>query len=142
MASPGPPASGEMSLYPNMQAALDEAGKVVKKQKTCAAKTDALLGQLISVVQASQTQLSSDVASTCQCSAIKEFNLKVGNLDLIKELNTQTKEVHTAIGKLGKVWQACAELHYRIHSSAFKVLASSFCRAEAPLSCFRAVTVC
>lgn len=78
---------------------------MVKKQKTCAQKTDGLLGQLISAVQASQLQLlqAGSGGADTSTSAISELNQRVGDLNIVKELNNQTKEVHSSIGKLGKV---------------------------------------
>ena len=89
-----------------MQAALDEAGKVVKKQKTCSERVDGSIDQLISLVLATRARL----ASGPQPGAIKELKTQVQKLELEKEMNSQTKELHTAIGKLNKVraQRACA----------------------------------
>lgn len=43
-----------MSSLANIQAALDEAGKVVKRQRTCETKVDACLENLIDLVRRSR----------------------------------------------------------------------------------------
>jgi transcriptional regulator with GAF, ATPase, and Fis domain len=80
------------------QAALDEAGKVVKKQKTCAERVDASIDQLISLVQAARARL----ASQPEPGAVRELQQQIQKLGLEKEMNSQTKELHTAVGKLNK----------------------------------------
>jgi hypothetical protein len=86
-----------------MQAALDEAGKVVKKQRTCAERVDGCIDQLISLVMATRARL----AAGQHIGAVKELQQHIQKLGLEKEMNSQTKELHTAVGKLNKVCVQC-----------------------------------
>jgi hypothetical protein len=81
-----------------MQAACDEAGKVVKRQKLCAAKSDELLDKLLSFLTATRAQ----VACT-NTSALADLARQLDKLGVVKELNTCTKDLHSSVGKLSKV---------------------------------------
>ncbi len=87
-----------LSMSANVQAALDAAGKVVKKQKICATKVEQCVDQLLQLVSAAQAQQASG-AST----AVPQLLAEVERLGLTKEMNTQTKELHATITKLSKV---------------------------------------
>lgn len=82
-----------------MDAALDEAGKVIKKQKLCASRVSDCLDQLITLAQQSRQQLAAgadgDVLQQLQAQAEKQ--------GLLKEMNSSTKELHSSINKLSKV---------------------------------------
>jgi len=83
----------------SLQVALEDAGRVTKKQKTCSERVDACVDQLISLVLATRAQL----ASGAQPGAISELQKQIQKLGLEKEMNSQTKELHAAVGKLNKV---------------------------------------
>lgn len=83
----------------SIQAALDDAQRVVKKQKVCAERVDGCIDQLISLVLAARAEL----ASGPKPRAVKELQKKIQKLGLEKEMNSQTKELHVAVGKLNKV---------------------------------------
>lgn len=83
----------------SLQVALDDAGKVLKKQKTCAARTDACVEQLISLVAAARAQLVAGGSPQ----VVSDLQEQVKKLGLEKEMTSQTKELHTAVGKLSKV---------------------------------------
>lgn len=85
-----------------MDAALDEAGKVIKKQKLCSSKVSDCLHQLLQLAQQSRQQLlagsTSDVLQQLKAQAEKQ--------GLLKEMNSSTKELHSSINKLSKVCEA------------------------------------
>jgi hypothetical protein len=82
-----------------MDAALDEAGKVIKKQKLCSSKVSDCLDQLLQLAQQSRQQLlagsTGDVLQQLKAQAEKQ--------GLLKEMNSSTKELHSSINKLSKV---------------------------------------
>jgi hypothetical protein len=87
-----------MGTDSNLEAALDEAGKVIKKQKVSAGKVSDALDKLIQLAQQSRQQLaagSSDV--------INQLKAQAEQLGLVKEMNSSTKEFHSSINKLSKV---------------------------------------
>lgn len=91
----------------NLEATIDEAGKVVKRQKTCATKTDAALNKMIELVQAAQRQLEEGGPDCADPEALlQRLQQSIEDAGLLKEMNSSTKEFHTAIAKLGKVGEA------------------------------------
>eukprot|EP00879_Flechtneria_rotunda_P028898 GHRR01031133.1.p1 GENE.GHRR01031133.1~~GHRR01031133.1.p1 ORF type:complete len:114 (+),score=35.16 GHRR01031133.1:190-531(+) len=82
----------------SIQAALDEAGKVVKKQKLCTAKVGDSLDKLIELVQSCWAKLSAGSAN-----AIRELQAQAEKQGLMKDMNSSTKELHSSINKLSKV---------------------------------------
>eukprot|EP00879_Flechtneria_rotunda_P020971 GHRR01022082.1.p1 GENE.GHRR01022082.1~~GHRR01022082.1.p1 ORF type:complete len:278 (+),score=107.40 GHRR01022082.1:190-1023(+) len=81
----------------SIQAALDEAGKVVKKQKLCTAKVGDSLDKLIELVQSCWAKLSAGSAN-----AIRELQAQAEKQGLMKDMNSSTKELHSSINKLSK----------------------------------------
>lgn len=96
----------------NIQAALDEAGKVVKKQKTCADKSSALVDQVEGLVRAAIAQLEAgmDVDSEEVSRVAAELHKQLEEAGCVKELNSLTKELHGAVGKLGKALEKAFDL--------------------------------
>jgi hypothetical protein len=84
-----------------VQAALDEAGKVVKKQKTCSSKTDACLDNLIGLVSSARDALAGDSMQDPD-EVIQNLLKQMEAQGIAKELNSQTKDLHSSISKLGK----------------------------------------
>jgi len=81
-----------------MQAALDEAGKVIKKQKLSASKVSDCLDKLLQLAQQSRQQLAAGSND-----AIQQLQAQAEQLGLVKEMNNSTKELHSSINKLSKV---------------------------------------
>lgn len=84
----------------NIQGALDEAGKVVKRQRVCEQKVDARLDQLIELFQRSKERLL-EPDSTPDV-VLQELQRRVQEEGLLKEMSNQVKECHSAINKLSK----------------------------------------
>lgn len=82
----------------NISAAIDEAGKVTKKQKLCAGKVSDALDRLIQLAQQSRQQLEAGSDD-----AIAQLQSQAEQLGLLKEMNSSTKELHSSINKLSKV---------------------------------------
>lgn len=87
-----------MASNSNMQAALDEAGKVIKKQKLSASKVSDCLDKLLQLAQQSRQQLAAGSND-----AIQQLQAQAEQLGLVKEMNNSTKELHSSINKLSKV---------------------------------------
>jgi hypothetical protein len=85
--------------------ALDEANRVVKKQKTCSTRTDACLDTLIGLVASARDALCEDSMQDAE-EVLQGLAKRVEAQGIVKELNAQTKELHSSIGKLGKVRHA------------------------------------
>jgi hypothetical protein len=92
-------ASRILHMSTNIQAALDEAGKVVKKQKTCGSKVDASLDKLIAAALAARQALAAG-AGDAVLSGLAQQLEEMGS---IKEMNAHTKDLHSSISKLSKV---------------------------------------
>lgn len=82
----------------NISAAIDEAGKVTKKQKLCAGNVSDALDRLIQLAQQSRQQLEAGSDD-----AIAQLQSQAEQLGLLKEMNSSTKELHSSINKLSKV---------------------------------------
>jgi hypothetical protein len=82
----------------NISAAIDEAGKVTKKQKLCATKVSDALDRLIQLAQQSRQQLEAGSDD-----AVAQVQAQAEQLGLLKEMNSSTKELHSSINKLSKV---------------------------------------
>lgn len=87
-----------MGNVSNIDAALDEAGKVIKKQKVSASKVSDCLDKLIQLAQQSRQQLASGSTD-----AIQQLQAQAEQLGLVKEMSSSTKELHSSINKLSKV---------------------------------------
>ena len=97
----------------NIEAALKEAEKVAKRQRACASKTVDSLDKLILEVTEARKQLSAPGAGVSDV-----FNALGGKLtkeNVVKEIADNTKELHGAVNKLGKVWvptSQCKPTHH------------------------------
>lgn len=85
--------------------ALDAAGKVIKKQQSCEAAVNKCLGQLIELLSKGREELMSEDCLDPDI-AVKELQKAVEDSGLLKDMQAQTKDLHSAIGKLSKVGQA------------------------------------
>ena len=89
-------ASGQMSL----ESALDEAGKVVKRQKVCGQKVADSIDALLQLLFTARNELAS---VKCVDPERVVSTLQIAVAGPLKEATAQTKDVHSAIAKLGKV---------------------------------------
>lgn len=89
----------------NIETALDEAGKVCKKQKLCAAKVSDCMDKLIQLVVESRNKVAAGSSD-----AVQQLITQAEG-GLLKEMNSSTKELHSSINKLSKVMQACFVCH-------------------------------
>ncbi len=87
----------------NLHAAVDEANKCIKRQKTCASKSDAIINSIISLVTAAQKELENGAEGSDPEATLTRLLESIEDAGLFKELNSTTKDFHTSIAKLGKV---------------------------------------
>ena len=111
----------------NIQAALDEAGKAVKKQKTCAEKSSAVVDRMEGMVSAAIAQLEAgmDVDSEVTAKVSAELYKQLEEAGCVKELNSLTKDLHGAVGKLGKAREGGAPRARVVCCGLFVLAASS-----------------
>lgn len=79
--------------------AAAEADKVVKKQKVCSDKFASAIDTLLAAVNASRDRLQGGKTE----SVLTELKDHVTQLGIPNELHDQTKQLHQAVAKLGKV---------------------------------------
>jgi hypothetical protein len=82
-------------------AALKDAERVAKKQKTCAAMTAEALDRVIAEVRTAHARLLAGRGDGAK--AAQELNARLQKMDVVAQVSNQTKEVHSAVNKLGKV---------------------------------------
>lgn len=82
----------------NMEAAIDEAGKVIKRQRVSAGKVADSVDKLIQLAQQARQQLAAGNSD-----AIQQLQAQAEQLGLLKEMHNSTKEFHSSISKLNKV---------------------------------------
>ena len=85
----------------NIDLALREAEKVVKRQRACASRTDDCLDKLIQEVTEARKQISAPGANVN--AMMRGLNENVNKRDIVKDIADNTKELHGAVNKLGKV---------------------------------------
>lgn len=83
-------------------AALDEAGKVVKKQKTCETKVAQSLDSVIALVAKARDKLASGSVSD-PSALVSDLSKQIEELGFSKDLASSTKELHGTVNKLSKV---------------------------------------
>ena len=84
--------------------AAAEADKVVKRQKVCSDKFASAVDSLLAAVNDSKDRLQNGKAD----SVLTELKDHVTQLGIPSELHDQTKQLHQAVAKLGKVsYQNC-----------------------------------
>ena len=79
--------------------AAAEADKVVKRQKVCSSKFASAVDSLLAAVNDSRNKLLSGNEE----SVLAELKTHVTQLGVSSELHDQTKQLHQAVAKLGKV---------------------------------------
>lgn len=91
----------------NIADALKDADRVCKKQKTCANKTQEQLDYLISSISTTRSRLLNPTESNVKGNAlVAELHRQVDNCGVVKEISDHTKDLHSAVSKLGKVIEA------------------------------------
>lgn len=93
-----------------MQVALEDAGKVLKKQKTCSSKSDESLDVLIGWITQLQKDLESGKAES-RGAALDELKKRLKERDIVQELNSYTKDLHSGINRLGKALDKAFDGH-------------------------------
>ncbi len=78
-----------------------ECDLVSKKQKTCEAKVDRNLEELINLVQAAKAKLCSDLTTSPE-SVLDDLRHQIKDKKPIQNAVACTKELHSTVGKLGK----------------------------------------
>jgi len=92
----------EDTLVPEViRVALTDAEKVVKKQKTCAAKTSGTLYKLIHCLEACIDRIKNDPDAGLT-PALAELVKEIEVLDPVSSISSDTKALHGAVAKLGK----------------------------------------
>mmetsp|Transcript_2254 Transcript_2254/g.5059 ORF Transcript_2254/g.5059 Transcript_2254/m.5059 type:complete len:392 (+) Transcript_2254:89-1264(+) len=84
-----------------LDAALDEAGKVIKKQKTCDSKVSVCIDQLIDAVSNARASLLADPNLSTEV-AMQQLSKKLDEMGVMKEMNSQVKDLHSSVNKLSK----------------------------------------
>lgn len=97
---------GMSSEVTALATAAAEADKVVKKQKVCSNKFASAVDSLLAVVNDSKDKLQNGKTD----SVLTELKHHVTQLGIPSELYDQTKQLHQAVAKLGKV----SDLHFSI----------------------------
>jgi hypothetical protein len=82
----------------SLQGALDDAAQVTKKQRVCETGVDACFDKLIAAAEGARSTLGRGGAAQ---DVISRLSSKLEAV--LKEANSQTKELHTAVSKLSKV---------------------------------------
>ena len=85
----------------NIDLALKEAEKVLKRQRACASRTADCLDKLTQEVTEARKQVSAPGANVN--AIVRGLNDDVNKRDIVKDIADNTKELHGAVNKLGKV---------------------------------------
>lgn len=88
-----------MSTSENIEAALKEAERVCKKQKVCAEKTALCFDNLIQALLSAQKRAD----SVDNAQLIQELHHALSDQANLRDLTESTKDLHSAVNKLGKV---------------------------------------
>lgn len=93
-------------MNPEIQTAHDYATRVVKKQRLCAQNTTESLDRLIHhVVQLQQKLQTQDWDVEETRTELERLQSTIDEEELLKGMNKDTRELHSATNKLGKVRQ-------------------------------------
>ena len=90
----------------SVSAAAAEADRVVKRQKLCSTKFSSTVDNLLDLVNSSRVKLDQNPGETAE--VIEALKRQITQLNVSSDLHDQTKQLHSAIGKLGKVRAAVA----------------------------------
>lgn len=84
-----------------VSAAAAEADRVVKRQKLCSTKFSSTIDDLLDMVNSSKVKMQQN--PTDAAAMIGALKQQIAQLNVSGDLHDQTKQLHSAIGKLGKV---------------------------------------
>lgn len=119
----------------DLDTALREADRVRKKQKTCASASSDILDQLLKELTAARASLA-EHGPAGAASVLKQLQNHLETRSLDKQLSDRTKELHSAVAKLGKaidkafvpdVCKATREIQFSSHQLN-QVIAEHFLR--------------
>ncbi|KAK9833790.1 hypothetical protein WJX74_005894 [Apatococcus lobatus] len=83
----------------HIQAAIKEAERVSKKQKTCNTKTNDSLSNLLDELTAAKHRIASEGSSEA---VLRDLNKRLGQLNTVHTISEQTKDLHSTVNKLSK----------------------------------------
>lgn len=89
-------------------AAYEDAGRVVKKQKVCAGKTGEYLERIIEEARRVRGTLATGEVSD-PIAAVRDLLQAIDQDGLVRNISKETRELHGAINKLGKVGRRMME---------------------------------
>ena len=84
----------------HIQAAIKEAERVSKKQKTCNTKTNESLSNLLDELTAAKNRIASEGSSEA---VLRDLNSRLEQLNTVHTISEQTKDLHSTVNKLSKV---------------------------------------
>jgi hypothetical protein len=96
-----------MATTAALQAALDEAGKVAKKQRGASLRVADSLDRLIALAQGARDAAAAAAGGAGGAAALPQLQAQVAAAGLEKEMSSATRELHSGINKLGKVCAVC-----------------------------------
>lgn len=111
----------------DLDTALREADRVRKKQKTCASASSDILDQLLKELTAARASLA-EHGPAGAASVLKQLQNHLETRSLDKQLSDRTKELHSAVAKLGKVSLLAKSIAQKVHSSGLKSRFVTFLR--------------
>lgn len=91
-----------------IESAVADAERVAKKQKTCAASTSKGLDTLLHMLQTAKELVDSTPGDPAP-SFLNDLYTQLNDAKVVATITNDTKELHSAVSKLGKVC-TCREL--------------------------------
>lgn len=95
------PVAPEIVPLTPLDSAIVEADRVIKRQKTCAARTSGTLFKVIHNIEQCMHRISDD-PNVDPVAAVEELARAIAEFDPVSTISSDTKELHGAVGKLGK----------------------------------------
>ena len=89
-----------------IQAAHEDATRIVKKQRICAENTAASLHALIALVSEAQQRMQRGDGRDAEAvkRELEQLQTAIESEEWLKSMNKDTRDLHAAISKLGKVY--------------------------------------
>ena len=93
------------TMNSDIQTANEDAARVVKKQRVCAERTHEALESLITLMTDMKYKLQTrtDRSGTNLKEELEKLQKRVDGDEFLRSLNKDTRELHSAVSKLGKV---------------------------------------
>lgn len=85
-----------------IESAVVDAERVAKKQRTCAASTSNGLDSLLHMLQAAK-KLLDNTSGDPSPSFLHDLYTQLNGTNVVATITSDTKELHSAVSKLGKV---------------------------------------